>query len=152
MTKITVTFNVSDEDYKAYNHAVDGILNDLYEVGASDLDITEDETSTENDYAHYIQNLKKDMRATIPNSDNMTEDEIEILVDELLYKEKRILKCPHCNKYMGDADCPDLFASEETLELCRQEELLREIQLKGFNIVVCDECGQVFIHRTYNET
>ena len=43
MTKITITFNVSDEDYKVYDHAVDGILNDLHEVGATNLDITEDE-------------------------------------------------------------------------------------------------------------
>ena len=43
MTKITITFNISDEDYKNYDHSIDGILNELYEVGATNLDITEDE-------------------------------------------------------------------------------------------------------------
>jgi hypothetical protein len=44
MTKVTITFNVSDESYNDYESIIDGILNDLNEVGAEDIDVTEKET------------------------------------------------------------------------------------------------------------
>lgn len=43
MTKVTITFNLSDEAYKGYNEIIDSILNDLIQEGATDVDITEDE-------------------------------------------------------------------------------------------------------------
>ena len=60
------------------------------------------------------------------------------------------LTCPYCN-YKGDyCDFPDLFYTDmnNTPELDEQYTLLRELWSKGYNIVTCGNCGQVFIHRT----
>lgn len=59
------------------------------------------------------------------------------------------LTCPYC-KYKGEySDFPDLFYSDKnnTPELDEQYELQDELISKGYNIVTCGDCGQVFIHR-----
>ena len=63
-------------------------------------------------------------------------------------QEKGLLKCPYCKQILGYADCPDLFASEDDEDLEEQEDLLFEMQRAGYNVVVCGDCGQVFLHRT----
>ena len=42
MTKITITFNIPDEEYNSYNGFIDGVLNDLAEMGATEIDIIEE--------------------------------------------------------------------------------------------------------------
>ena len=43
MTQITITFNIPEEEYNSYNSFIDGILNDLEDMGAEDIDVTEKE-------------------------------------------------------------------------------------------------------------
>ena len=43
MTQITITFNIPTEEYNSYNGVIDDILNDLEELGAEDIDVTEEE-------------------------------------------------------------------------------------------------------------
>ena len=60
------------------------------------------------------------------------------------------LTCPYCN-YKGDyCDFPDLFYTDSNNTPARDEQykLLQQLWTKGFNIVTCGECGQVFIHKT----
>lgn len=42
MTQVTITFNVPDKSYHGYEEIIDGILNDLEEVGATDVEVMED--------------------------------------------------------------------------------------------------------------
>ena len=76
-------------------------------------------------------------------------DTIALMQDELLVKQGELLKCPYCERYMEFADCPDLFYedSNNSKVINEQYELLQELQSKGFNIVTCGHCGQVFIHK-----
>ena len=43
MLKITITFDIPTEEYNGYNGIIDDILNDLDEVGASNIDVMEEE-------------------------------------------------------------------------------------------------------------
>lgn len=58
------------------------------------------------------------------------------------------LKCPHCGWESESYNFPDLFYYDCNMssELQEQLELLQSLQQKGFNIVTCGHCGQVFIH------
>ena len=77
-------------------------------------------------------------------------DTVALMLDELKLKNNEILKCPHCEHYQGFSDCPDLFYedSDNNRDINEQLKLLVEMQRKGFNVVTCGNCGQVFIHRT----
>lgn len=41
MTKITITFDIPEEEYNSYNGFIDNVLNDLEELGAENIDVTE---------------------------------------------------------------------------------------------------------------
>ena len=58
------------------------------------------------------------------------------------------LRCPHCGWESESYNFPDLFCYDCNMssELQKQLELLQRLQQKGFNIVTCGHCGQVFIH------
>jgi hypothetical protein len=60
------------------------------------------------------------------------------------------LTCPYCNMGGGYSDFPDLFYADIDYipALNEQYELLQQLWTKGFNIVTCGNCGQVFIHKT----
>ena len=60
------------------------------------------------------------------------------------------LICPYCNYTDEPSLFPDLFYSDmdNTPALDEQYKLLRQLWTKGYNIVTCGECGQVFIHET----
>ena len=72
-------------------------------------------------------------------------DTVALMQDEYKYKTNECLKCPYCERYQDPSECPDLFTEFDNSE---QYKLLREMQNKGFNIVTCGHCGQVFIHKT----
>lgn len=60
-----------------------------------------------------------------------------------------MLTCPYC-KYKGDeCDFPDFFYidCESKKPIVRQYKMLLEIQKKGYNIVNCGMCGDVFIQK-----
>lgn len=60
------------------------------------------------------------------------------------------LTCPYCNRGGGYSDFPDFITDDmnNTDGEDEQYNLLKELWSKGFNIVTCGDCGQVFIHRT----
>lgn len=72
-----------------------------------------------------------------------------LMLDELKLKNGECLKCPHCEHYQEFCDCPDLFYSDtsNSKEINNQLKLLEEMHTKGFNVVTCGHCGQVFIHK-----
>lgn len=78
------------------------------------------------------------------------------LDDKLKELNGELLRCPYCG-YTGElCNFPDLFWEDcdNTKEINKQYELLEQMWDKGFNIVTCGDCGQVFIHklmRTNNE-
>lgn len=76
-------------------------------------------------------------------------DTVALMQDRLKELQGEVLKCPFCEHYQEFAECPDLFYSDETntQPINEQLKLLEEIQNKGFNIVTCGHCGQVFIYR-----
>ena len=55
--------------------------------------------------------------------------------------------CPNCGFESDPCDFPDLYYSDTaTTELIKnQVKLQEELQDKGYNIVTCGLCGQVFI-------
>lgn len=73
-----------------------------------------------------------------------------LIQDELKLKRNECLKCPYCESYQDFSDCPDLFYfdSKQSRALNTQAELLQKMQEKGFNVVTCGHCGEVFIHTT----
>lgn len=75
-------------------------------------------------------------------------DTVALMNDELQVKRNEKLKCPYCERYMDPSECPDLFVDGDCSSPTEQVDLLHEMWTKGFNIVTCGECGQVFIHRT----
>lgn len=60
------------------------------------------------------------------------------------------LRCPYCGYESEPCNFPDLFRFDCNmgLVLYEQLELLRKLQQRGFNIVTCGHCGQVFIYKT----
>lgn len=77
-------------------------------------------------------------------------DTVCMMNDRLRELQGDILKCPHCEHYQEFCDCPDLFYPDinNSKDMRNQLKLLEEMQTKGFNVVTCGHCGQVFIHRT----
>lgn len=75
-------------------------------------------------------------------------DTIALMNDELKLRDNEGLQCPYCGTIQDKCDCPDLFYKDlnNSKALDRQAELLETLQGKGFNIVTCGHCGQVFIH------
>ena len=57
------------------------------------------------------------------------------------------LKCPYCNTISDSCNFPDLFYIDDdnTPALNEQYALLQQLWNKGYNIVTCGDCGQVFI-------
>jgi hypothetical protein len=58
------------------------------------------------------------------------------------------LQCPYCG-FTGDfCDFPDLIVEDEdnTKGEKEQVKLLEKLWTKGYNIVTCGHCGDVFIH------
>lgn len=80
----------------------------------------------------------------------LTCDTALLIQDELKLKRNECLKCPYCERYQDFSDCPDLFYFDKNYNkaLNTQAELLQKMQEKGFNVVTCGFCGEVFIHAT----
>lgn len=57
------------------------------------------------------------------------------------------LVCPYCGFTSDECDFPDLFYIDfdVTCEMKRQLDLLKALQELGYNVVICGDCGQVFI-------
>lgn len=57
------------------------------------------------------------------------------------------ITCPYCGFTSNKCDFPDLFYDDydTTYEMKKQLELLTALQELGYNVVICGECGQVFI-------
>lgn len=77
-------------------------------------------------------------------------DTVCLMNDRLKELQGECLKCPHCEHYQEFCECPDLFYPDasNSKDVNNQLKLLEEMQRKGFNVVTCGHCGQVFIHRT----
>lgn len=57
--------------------------------------------------------------------------------------------CPHCGYMSDECDFPDLFWKDEGLKkFNRQADLLEALQVLGYNVVSCGNCGDVFIIKT----
>lgn len=71
------------------------------------------------------------------------------LDDKLKELDGELLRCPYCGDTGELCDFPDLFWEDcdNTKEINKQYELLEQMWDKGFNIVTCQDCGQVFIHK-----
>lgn len=76
-----------------------------------------------------------------------------LMQDRLEELQGELLKCPHCGLYQEFCNFPDLFYSDasNSKDINEQLKLLEELQTKGFNVVSCGHCGQVFIHRIQGE-
>lgn len=58
---------------------------------------------------------------------------------------KNDLKCPYCGYEDDVSSFPDLFY--EGCKYSEQYKLIQELQKKGYNIVTCGMCGDVFIQK-----
>lgn len=57
---------------------------------------------------------------------------------------KLMLNCPHCGEIAYYSKYPDLYANEK-FPYKEQEEILKHMQEKGFNVVTCPDCGDVIL-------
>ena len=94
-----------------------------------------------------------ELNKTLDNCENCDRyyqcDTVALMNDELKLKQGECLKCPYCEHYQDYSDCPDLFQKflDNSKAINEQYDLLLELNDNGFNIVKCNYCGQVFIHK-----
>lgn len=55
-----------------------------------------------------------------------------------------MLNCPHCGEITYYSNYSDLYANEK-FPYKEQEEILKHMQEKGFNVVTCPDCGDVIL-------
>ena len=63
---------------------------------------------------------------------------------------KLMLNCPHCGEIAYYSNYSDLYANEN-FPYKEQEEILKHMQEKGFNVVTCPDCGDVILVEKYGE-
>ena len=73
-------------------------------------------------------------------------DTVFLMLNEIRLRDGECIKCPYCERYMDFDECEDLF-NDGDIGCKEQYQLLKEIQNKGYNIVTCGHCKQVFIHK-----